>query len=406
MRPFPLVCLLLATFPPGPSPAQVPPELQERVRPELQQVAPEIQRPSPRDTRLWERLDTGAVSSRVAGTVAVPPDSLRVARSVLRNGAVRLEAPLASITTGGRTLDLELSIDAAPGLSCTRRECSGIVQVEVLASDRPNSVLPLPVPLSVDLYGVESVRPVRLTLTSTRRLHAVEVRSRTGDATLTAHPDGLPSIEVPLPLRTLALRMSAESEAMDAWGLETIALNIAPVEGLDPSDTVDIQLQGSGVRVDPSLVRLTAATGATARLRSRGLGTGGVTALGPAYIQEAHVPIRLAPPWLFFGLALLGGLIGGFAREKLRDRAGEKGGAGTRIAAVALIALVLATGTALGLNVTGLPLPAGVVSEMLGFVEAGIIAFLIDPVLDRLGGGSGGTGPPAPREPARERQPA
>lgn len=355
------------------------------------------QRPVPYDTRLWQRVDSGVFRSDAASTVVIPPASLRTATNVLRNGEARLEAPLVSITTGASTLDLDVSVDPRPGLSCNRFGCEGTVQVGVVERKSPYERIVLPSPMHVNLYGVDGAEPSNFDVGTTRTLVPVKVRSRTQDAVLTVHPVGLAAVDIPLPVRVLTLRMSAAAATMDAWGLEKTWLNIAPVQGLDPGDTVEIMLRASGLRVDPSVVQVSAVKGARAELRSRGIGQAVITAQGPSYVQGAEERIAVTPPWIFLLFALIGGLVGAFGREKLGDPSASRRGTVLRILAVGLVGAVFATATALGLAVTGLPLPAGSVSELLAFAEAGIIAFAINHVLAQYGGKSGGSsGPPTP----------
>lgn len=361
----------------------------------------------PRNTQTWQRVDTGAFKMQThALTVRVPPKDLRTARTVVRDGVTRLEAPLAAIVTGTGTLNLDLSVDPDPGLFCKRDGCTGTVQVEVVDADRRSRVVRLPAPMQIDFYGVDAVTPDSVTVGETRTLRHIAVSSRTPTATLTVHPRGLESVEVPLPVRTLELQLNAGSESMDAWGLETLTLSVAPVEGLDANDAVEIQLRGDGLRVEPSVVQVTSTKGATAKIRSRGVGRGSVRAVGPSYVREARIDIAVRPPWLFFLFALIGGLIGAFAREKTRKQGGTGSGLLIQVVAVALVALLLAAGTAIGVNVTGLSLPMNQVSEILGAVEAGIIALAIDPIFDRLGGkNKDDTQKPSAPEPTTTQQP-
>lgn len=349
------------------------------------QVAERAPRPRPLDTQLWQRVDTGAFKRRMAATITVPPDSQRVARNILRDGTLRLEAPLVAITTPTTSLKLEVSVDARPGLRCTYSGCEGTIRVELIESTRPLEEIVLPSPIQIDLYGVDAVTPSRFAAEATRRLTQVQVRSRTQDATLTVRPVGLAAVDFPLPVRTLQLRASAAVTTMDAWGLEKTRLNIAPVQGLDPADTIEVLLQGTGLRVDPSTVRVSALAGAHAEIRSRGVGEAIVTARGPSWIEGADVRVRIVLPWLFLLLALLGGLIGAFGYEQKFGAPERTRGARARsVVGIGLVAALLAIGTALGLDNYGLPLPVGVVSELLGMVEACLIAFFIDFVVARF----------------------
>lgn len=384
---------------------------QDRVR--IQQA---IQNPElaaeklPQDTRRWEAVDTGSFIRNIVGRVVIPPDSLRVAKVYRRDGEVRLEAPLVEIQRGGERLSLDLSVDADPGLTCSVFGCEGTVQIGVVETEHPYDEIRLPAPMHVQLHGVDSVGPTPLTLRETRLLHAVRVRSRTPEATLSVRPDGLPSIDVPLPVRTFPLRIRAASRSMDAWGLEKVDLHISRVQGLDPRDTVTVQLQGDGLRVEPSTVELTARSGATVQLRSRQIGSGVVVAGGPLYIEPAEATIEMKPPWLFFAFALLGGLIGAIVGELRRAKARPRGRQAAAVAAGALFGVIMATLTALGANLSGFPLPTGIVSEILAFAEAGFFAFMMDAIVARLSGGGGGGRQagvePVATESDRPRQPA
>ena len=358
-----------------------------------------------RDPRLLQDVDLQAFRRQMRATsVVVPPDSARQVRNVTRGGVNLLEASLVTISTPATTLTLELSVDPNPGLVCSRRGCAGDVRIGVVEKNRPFERIPLPDEMSIELYGPDSVAPQYVVLTATRMLQRVRVQSRTQEAVLKVHPVGLPSLDVALPVRALQLRMTMASETMDAWGLETTQLHIAELQGLDPGDTVEVRLQGAGVRVEPSVVKLTAFNGATVEIRSRRVGTASVAAFGPAYLQTTPASVQSEIPWSFILFTLAGGLIGAFFREKFFEATSTPRQAFTRGLASALMGALLAIGTVVGINLTSLPLPTGIASEVIGMFEGGIFAAIADALISARRGAS--PGQPADRQPRPDHQPA
>lgn len=361
----------------------------------------------PRDAAIRPRVqdaNTELLRARMQATaIRVPPDSARVVRPVVREGVNLLEVPIVTIVTGTEALALKLSVDPNPGLTCNRRGCAGVVRVGVVDTLRPLERIPLPSEMQVEMYGPDSVAPSTVVFTATRTLSPVRVQSRTQEATLMIQPIGLPTVDVELPVRALKLSMTIASQTIDAWGLEKTQVHIAPVQGLDADDTVEVRLQGAGLRIDPSLVKVTAFSGATAEVRSRSVDTATVSAFGPAYVQPAREPVRAVMPWSFILFTLVGGLIGAFFRERFFGAGGTARSAVTRVLASALMGALLAVGTAVGINLTTLPLPTGIASEALGMVEAGILAAIA------VGLMSAHNKPPVPRDtgtPRPDHQPA
>jgi hypothetical protein len=301
------------------------------------------------DTLQWQRAEPAAVetATRFQGSVFVPPEELRVARELRRADVLTLEAPLFVVTTRERVYNLSLSVDPRPGLACSARGCAGTVQLSVVDSAQPVDEIPLPFTVAVDLFGVDSVAPSHLEVGSTRRLHSVHVYSRMAEATLVAQPVGFESVQVPLPVRKPQIRMEAAATSMDAWGLETIKLNVLPVQGLDPDDTLDVLLRGDGLRVEPSHVRVSSTSGDSAVLRSRALGRGVVTAQGPPYVEGAEAVVRMRPPWMFLLFALVGGLAGAVIAEQRRGWPDTGAAVVRQLGADALFGVILAVLTAL-----------------------------------------------------------
>ncbi len=381
---------LLPAFTPDTAQAQSSSKAREQASADLSTIQP---------------LNTSVFRRQMQATaIRIPHDSLRVVQNVMRNGVNLLEVPLVEIITPTQTLTLELSVDPNPGLRCGRSGCAGVVRIGVIDATRPLERIELPNEMSIDLYGPDSVSPSPVLLNATRVLSPIRIQSRTQDVVLRVHPVGLPSVDVPLPVRTLQLRMSVASRTIDAWGLEHTELHLAALQGLDAGDTVDVSLQAAGVRVQPSVVRLTANTGAFAQIRSRSPGAGSITAQGPSYVQSAEASVQITWPWLFMVFTLIGGLIGAYFRQRYFGAQEARKDAVTRVIASALMGALLAFGLAVGINITGIALPGGFVSEVVGLVEAGIFATIADVVISTRRGKRDAD--PADKPPRREHQPA
>ncbi|HEY0673494.1 MAG TPA: hypothetical protein VGD27_14545 [Longimicrobiales bacterium] len=321
-----------------------------------------------------------AVRQQVVATYVPAPESRRIPTQVVRNGVNLIEMPFVSVAAEER-LALILSVRADPGLRCTRRGCGGVVRIGLNDSARVNDRITLPVPMPVEIYGLDSVAPEMVTIATTHTLTPIRVHTIGQSAVLRVRPVGLPEAEIPLPVQMGTLGMSLASGSIDRFGLESTTLNIGPVEGLDPTDTIAVRLEAVGARVDPSVVHLTGRDVQSVKVRSRSASSGTVKAIGPPYVNTQPVNVKMTLPWLFVLFSLLGGLAGGFVRQTFFGAKGSRQEKVNHIIASALAGFVLTLLLVLGFNLSGVPLPIGDSSEVAGFATTGLLAAIADVIL-------------------------
>ncbi len=318
-----------------------------------------------------------AIKQQVAvNYVAVPEEQQKISARIRPDGLRVLAVPM--FTTVDNSLSLRLDVIAEPGLRCSQRGCAGVVRVGLSDSARSNERIQLPAPVLIQAYGLERIEPDTFSISATHLLHELRVRAVGQQPVLRVRPVGLATVDIPLPVQKVALHMSIASPTIDMLGLETTSLNIAPLEGLDADESVEIQLVGKGAIVKPSVVQLTNSRGASVSVRSRSRASAEISALTPTYITSTPVTITMTFPWLFLLFTVLGGLTGGFFRQTFFGTEATRSQKAGRITGSALMAVAITVLLVLGFNVVGMPLPTGDASEPAGFAVGAVTAAIVD----------------------------
>ena len=155
------------------------------------------------------------------------------------------------------------------------------------------------------------------------------------------------------------------------WGLETADINIL-VEGFpDPEGKVVI-LESTKGGLESTRLTLDNNGTAISKIRSIGIGEAKITA-SMANTESAKADITFTTPWVFFLMALFGGLVGSVIKI-LQDKTGSAKLIIGRLALGILIAIVVAVAFTVGVNLVGIA-PKAKVGEAVIFVLAAIGAW-------------------------------
>jgi hypothetical protein len=239
----------------------------------------------------------------------------------------------------------------------------------------------LTTPVIVQLHASDpnvKVEPSELQLDHTNvPFPAVRVSGRTtrGDTVfLTVRPTFQAGSQFVLPVSRPTLHITASPRSIAAFGFEKARLTVE-LSAVAPSDTYQITLAGR--RSKTSLPSLTVAMNRPmyTDIPSSGTGFDTIEAHGMVF-RDSQVVIQYVFPYLFIGLALLGGCVGAVARWLTSGEKGRPSGRRVSRGVVGgvLAGLLAAAGAAVGINLTPVSLPSPF-SAAIGFVVAGIVAY-------------------------------
>lgn len=177
------------------------------------------------------------------------------------------------------------------------------------------------------------------------------------------------SIELSVIRPRISLKTSRD--VIKGWGLETADVNIL-VEGFPDPEGMVVILESTKGGLESTRLTLDKNGTAITKIRSTGIGEAKITA-SMANAENAQADISFAYPWLFFLIALIGGLVGS-AIKILQDKIGSAKAIVGRLALGILIAIVVAAAFTVGVNLVGITLKAKF-GEAVVFVIAALGAW-------------------------------
>lgn len=260
------------------------------------------------------------------------------------------------------------------GLRYVNGAFRGSIRVGVEDSLQVGSAVPLPQPISFFVAGnADSIMPADTTIAHTNLpFSAIALTEGTVSPSLslnvrtTLHPDGV-DIDVPINRDTLILDVSPRR--IQGMGLEETVVALGPA----PSGAgTSVQLVADRGTLDEHELTLNPSGTATTTLRSSWIGTSTVTARSVAF-RDAQLPVDFVFPWIFLGVALLGGACGGFASWLQKK---QSGAAWWRLVlGGALLGLIATVLYAVGVNVTPVN-PTVTTGQAVVFALAGLIGYI------------------------------
>ena len=156
-------------------------------------------------------------------------------------------------------------------------------------------------------------------------------------------------IIVPIPLRSIAVGVSALQRSIQAFGLATTRIAVSLPRGMTRADTVLIVMSSTPSAVSPETVRVVGDLPALVRLRSGLPGRDSITALLDG-IPTGGTSVTFVPPWSFVGATIVGLLLGGLARFFGPNRRKRARALPWDIARGAPFGVIAAVASALGLD--------------------------------------------------------
>ncbi len=202
--------------------------------------------------------------------------------------------------------------------------------------------------------------PIAIASDSTDRAVDVQVFSRLSNE----------AVKLTLPLQP-ALVVDVSPRHIEGWGLEKAEVQVS-ARGLAAGGARRALLKWDHGVVEPGKLALDADGTATAAIHSRSTGEATVTARGAGFTQGSD-KVTFDFPWKSLLAVLLGGLVGGLLRAGAPRRGAwasflGKLGLGVLVGAVVFVLF------ALGINVTGFPIPARA-GELVVFAVVALGAF-------------------------------
>lgn len=291
----------------------------------------------------------------------------------------RLHLPIFGVAeVGGTAREFQVVVEAGPGLQYDHRanQFSGRIHMGLEDTTHGAARGAAFDPLQLQVFGVDSVDPSVVSLDHIDvPFRQVVIASRTAGDTLEirVRPRGNPAVTFGIPVRRVPLRMNPDRQRVGGLGVDEVTLQLPFPEEFG-GDSLEVVLEGDGVRASPPSLMLhrASAVAASATVRSAGLGRRVITARGPFYTSAVSVDLQFAPPWSFIVAALLGGALAAIVREALR-----KGVSGSRrrflVAGLmgAFFGFVICALFVNGINVAGVPIAVGT-SELLVFAIAAL----------------------------------
>ncbi len=236
---------------------------------------------------------------------------------------------------------------------------------------RPQATaLPEPMKFFFSSSGIDAISPDELSFDSTNGM------SRSFELAVSnprkpvmfqmytyAQPEG---VDVSVDVEPVLL-FASRSRVIQGWGLESVPITVL-LRGADTSEQITINFSSEKGSFSPATMVLRGGEFATVRLRSQGTGEATVHVTSPQYSSQT-MTVTYAFPWLFFLLALGGGLIGSMVSWLLRKSADTPVQTAKFIAGWSLFGLVAAVlYLVLGINIIGIDVNAvDFFNEMLVF---------------------------------------
>jgi hypothetical protein len=304
------------------------------------------------------------------------------AKQSMADGKQRFTLPFQvyGISRSGKDLNLELVIEDEGGMRFdqTDNRFEGVLHVGLLDKDSPNSPQQ-PIPNSIDLLvineqgGIDPRGDLRITHTNlpfeavTAHVIAPQEPVR---IKIRASFDQEP-VSIDLPIIRPRINLKTSRQTIKGWGLETAEINIV-VEGFPNPEGKTVLLESTKGGLDSTRLELDNNGTAGTEIRSIGVGEAEITA-SMANAESDQAIIVFVNPWMFFLIAIIGGLIGSLIKI-LTDKIGSAKGIIGRLALGILIAIVVAVAFTVGVNLTGIE-PKAKVGEAVIFVLAAIGAW-------------------------------
>ena len=114
--------------------------------------------------------------------------------------------------------------------------------------------------------------------------------------------------------------LESERKSLQGLGVQKTPVNVS-IKGTSSSEEVVVRFNVSRGSIEPEEVKLTYNEPAVVFLRSEGLGESIVSTSAKYTSNTVSIPFVF--PWLFIGMALLGGLIGGVAKHLFSDQGSD-----------------------------------------------------------------------------------
>ena len=297
-------------------------------------------------------------------------------------GGARHELPykLYGVSSDGSDLNLSVVVDVEGGgmrVSPTASSFVGRLRFGVIDKQKPNSqqVLPSPV-LFLITANVDSVSPDAVVLDHTN-LPFAPLTLSAGSPGDTISVQIRPSFSANNPVKVDVgvirpeLAIKAFPRRIQGWGLEEADITIE-AKGIEQPEQMKVVLDTTKGGLDGGIVSLDKAGVGSARIRSIGLGSAAITA-SSSRLKSTETELTFTLPWAFGISAILGAVMGVFAKKFAPKPAGRKLTTASLFAGMAL-GILGATAYAVGVNLTGY-VPHAKVGEALPFFVAGIVAY-------------------------------
>lgn len=282
------------------------------------------------------------------------------------------------IDRNGAALNLDVVVDDEGGMRLDQADnrFEGILHIGLLDRDRPGSSrqeLPKPIELLVlnDQGGIDPSGNLSFSHTNlpfekvTAYVLApqepVEIRIRTSF-------DPNNPVSMGLPVFRPQIKLSLSRRSLKGWGLEKADVNIL-VEGFTHPEGKVVFLESTRGVPDPARLTLDDNGTASTGIRSMGRGTAEITA-SMANAESAQARIAFIQPWIFFIVAMCGGLVGSVIKL-LQDKILKAGEIVKRLLIGIFIAIVVAVAFTVGINLVGFA-PKAKVGEAVIFVLGAI----------------------------------
>lgn len=284
------------------------------------------------------------------------------------------------INSSGEDLNLDVVIEDEGGMRYdqTDNRFEGVLHIGLLDRDSPDSpqqALPNDIDLLVinEQGGIDPSGNLRINHTNLPfeavTAHVIAPQDPVKIKIRTSFDPEPESIVLSVIRPRISLKTSRIS--IKGWGLETADINIL-VEGFPDPEGKIVILESTKGGLEST--RLTLDDNGTAISKIRSIGTGEAKIIASmANAESAQADITFANPWVFFLIALFGGLVGSVIKI-LQDKIGSAKAIIGRLVLGILIAVVVAVAFTVGVNLVGIA-PKAKVGEAVIFVLAAIGAW-------------------------------
>ena len=307
-------------------------------------------------------------------------DSATIQRIAVDKNRHILPLRIFGVNSSGEDLNLDVVIEDEGGMRFDQvdNRFEGVLHIGLLDRDKPNSPQQ-PLPNDIDLLvineqgGIDPIGDLRINHTNLPfeavTAHAIAPQDPVNIRIRTSFDPEPESIVLSVIRPRIGLKTSRPT--IKGWGLETADINIL-VEGFpDPEGKVVI-LESTKGGLESTRLTLDNNGTAISKIRSIGIGEAKITA-SMANTESAKADITFTTPWVFFLMALFGGLVGSVIKI-LQDKTGSAKLIIGRLALGILIAIVVAVAFTVGVNLVGIA-PKAKVGEAVIFVLAAIGAW-------------------------------